>query len=67
MILSALMMLEHLGEMTLAAKISKAVADVVEEGKVMTYDMMKLPGTPEAFSRGAATTRQMADAIIAKL
>jgi isocitrate dehydrogenase (NAD+) len=67
MILSAVMMLEHLGEMELAAKITKAVKDVVEEGKVMTYDMMKLPGTPEAFSKGAATTQQMADAIIAKL
>ncbi len=67
MILSAVMMLEHLGEMEMAARISKAVADVVEEGKVMTYDMMKLPGTPEAFSKGAATTQQMADAIIEKI
>jgi 3-isopropylmalate dehydrogenase len=67
MILSAVMMLEHLGEMELAARITKAVQCVVEEGKVMTYDMMKLPGTPEAFSKGAATTQQMADAIIAKL
>ena len=61
------MMLEHIGEMELAAKISKAVACVVEEGKVMSYDMLKLPGTPDAFSKGAATTRQMADAIIAHL
>ena len=67
MILSSVMMLEHIGEMEMAAKISKAVANVVEEGKVMSYDMMKLPGTPEAFSKGAATTRQMADAIIAHL
>ncbi|MCX6267786.1 MAG: isocitrate/isopropylmalate family dehydrogenase [Bacteroidetes bacterium] len=67
MILSAVMMLEHLGEMELAARITKAVQEVVEEGKVMTYDMMKLPGTPDAFSKGAATTQQMADAIIAKL
>jgi len=67
MILSGVMMLEHLGEMKMAAKISKAVADVVEEGKVKTYDMMKLPGTPDAFSKGAATTREMADAIIAKI
>ena len=67
MILSAVMMLEHIGEMELAARISKAVADVVEEGKVMTYDMMKLPGNPEAFTKGAATTRRMADAIIARL
>ncbi|MDP1621091.1 MAG: isocitrate/isopropylmalate family dehydrogenase [Bacteroidales bacterium] len=67
MILSAVMMLEHLGEMEIAGKISNAVAKVVEEGKVMTYDMMKLPGTPDAFSKGAATTRQMGDAIITHL
>jgi len=67
MILSAVMMLEHLGEMELAAKITKAVKEVVEEGKVMTYDMMKLPGTPDVFSKGAATTQEMGDAIIAKL
>ena len=67
MILSAVMMLEHLGEMEMAARITKAVADVVEEGKVMTYDMLKLAGRPDAFSKGAATTQQMADAIIAKL
>ena len=67
MILSAVMMLEHLGEMEMAARITRAVAEVVEEGKVMTYDMMKLPGTPDAFSKGAATTQQMAEAIISKL
>ena len=53
MILSACMMLEHIGEKAIAGKISKAIADVVEEGKVMTYDMMKLPGKPDAFSKGA--------------
>ena len=49
-------------------KIYEASALVlVEEGKVMTYDMMKLPGKPDVFSKGAASTSQMADAIIAKL
>ncbi len=67
MVLSAVLMLEHLGENDIAAKISKAVADVIEEGKVKTYDMMKLSGTPEVFSKGAATTQQMGDAIISKL
>jgi len=67
MIMSAVMMLEHIGENEIAAKISKAVAAVVEEGKVKTYDMMKLSGTPEVFSKGAANTREMTDAIIAKL
>ena len=67
MIMSACMMLEHIGENAIAARISKAIADVVEEGKVKTYDMMKLPGKPDVFGKGAASTSQMADAIIAKL
>ena len=67
MILSACMMLEHLGERDTAKKIYGAVASVVEEGKVMTYDMMKLPGNPDAFKKGAANTTQMADAIIQKV
>jgi 3-isopropylmalate dehydrogenase len=67
MILSACMMLDHLGENEKAKKIYNAVAAVVVEGKVKTYDMMKLPGNPDVFSKGAATTEQMTDAIIAKL
>jgi len=67
MILSACMMLEHLGEDYKAKKIYDAVAKVVAEGKVKTYDMMKLPGNPDVFSKGAVTTEQMTDAIIAKL
>ena len=67
MIMSACLMLEHIGENAIAAKISKAIAEVVEEGKVMTYDMMKLSGKPDVFSKGAVSTSQMADAIIAKL
>ncbi|RMF76807.1 MAG: isocitrate/isopropylmalate dehydrogenase family protein [Acidobacteria bacterium] len=67
MILSAVMMLDHVGEDDKAERIRKAIADVVAEGKVRTYDMMRLPGGPEALQRGAATTRQMTDAIIARL
>ena len=67
MILSACMMLEHLGENEKAKKIYDAVATVVAEGKVKTYDMMKLQGKPDVFSKGAVTTEQMTDAIIAKL
>ncbi|MDP4280926.1 MAG: isocitrate/isopropylmalate family dehydrogenase [Bacteroidota bacterium] len=67
MILSAVMMLEHIGEKETASRISKAVADVIFEGKVKTYDMLKVSGTPEAISKGAASTQQMTDAIIAKL
>ncbi len=67
MIMSAVMMLEHLGEKEKAGKIKKAIADVVLEGKVKTYDMMKLKGGPDVFAKGACTSQQMTDAIIAKL
>jgi 3-isopropylmalate dehydrogenase len=67
MILSACMMLEHIGESDKAKKIYSAVATVVEDGKVMTYDMMKLPGNQDAFIKGAANTTEMADAIIEKI
>jgi 3-isopropylmalate dehydrogenase len=40
---------------------------VIAEGKVRTYDMMKLKGRPEVIQQGAASTSQMADAIIEKL
>ncbi len=67
MIESACMMLDHLGEKETADRIRKAIARVVKEGKVRTYDMLKMKGSPEAIRQGAASTRQMADAIIAQL
>jgi 3-isopropylmalate dehydrogenase len=67
MILSACMMLDHLGENEKAEKIRKAIAAVVSEGKVKTYDMLKLKGGPDVFDKGACTTQQMTDAIIAKM
>ncbi|HHJ06351.1 MAG TPA: isocitrate/isopropylmalate dehydrogenase family protein [Anaerolineae bacterium] len=67
MILSACMMLDHIGESELAARIRKAIAGVVAEGKTRTYDMMKLRGAPDVVEKGAASTAQMADAIIEKL
>jgi 3-isopropylmalate dehydrogenase len=67
MVLSACMMLDHIGEMDTAVKIRAAIAEVVEEGGVRTYDMMKLRGAPDVLQNGAASTTQMADAIIAKL
>jgi len=39
MILSAVMMLRHIGEFEAANKIERAVAEIIEEGKVLTYDM----------------------------
>ncbi|RLD79459.1 MAG: isocitrate/isopropylmalate dehydrogenase family protein, partial [Bacteroidetes bacterium] len=41
--------------------------EVIEEGKVRTYDMMKMRGKPDVIHNGAASTQEMADAIIAKL
>jgi len=67
MILSACMMLDHIGEKEKADKVRIAIADVVEEGKIRTYDMMKLRGGADVFSKGACTTQEMTDAIIAKL
>jgi 3-isopropylmalate dehydrogenase len=67
MILSAAMMLDHVGEGDKATRVRDAVAAVVKEGKVRPYDMMRIPGGPDAISRGAATTTQTTDAIIAKL
>jgi 3-isopropylmalate dehydrogenase len=67
MIESACMMLDYLDEKKISAKIRKAIADVIEEGKVRTYDMMKMAGNPEVVKNGAASTSQMTDAIIAGL
>jgi len=67
MILSACMMLDHLGETEKARRIKNAIAKVVESGKVKTYDMMKLRGGPDVFKNGACTTQQMTDEIIKQL
>jgi 3-isopropylmalate dehydrogenase len=66
MIESACMMLDYLDENRLSSKIRKAIASVINEGRVRTYDMMKMAGRPEVIQDGAASTTQMADAIIAK-
>jgi 3-isopropylmalate dehydrogenase len=65
--MSAVMMLDHIGENQIAAKIKNAIAKVIEEGKVRTYDMLKLKGSADVFEKGAATTQQMTDAVIKKL
>ncbi len=67
MILSACMMLDHIGETGLSGKIRRAISKVVLEGKVKTYDMMKLKGSPEALKNGAASTEEMTDEIIKQL
>lgn len=67
MVLSAAMMLDHVGESSKAEKIRQAIAAVVEEGKVRTYDMMRLSGGSKSLAQGAASTTEMTDAILAKL
>ncbi len=67
MFLSACMMLDHIGENDKAERIRTAIARVIEEGKVKTYDMMKLKGSADVFRHGACTTQQMTDAVIAAM
>ncbi|MFC1744053.1 isocitrate/isopropylmalate dehydrogenase family protein [Candidatus Riflebacteria bacterium] len=55
MILASRMMLDWLGELDMAASLENAVAEVIKEGKVRTYDM-----------GGDAKTLDMAKAIVAK-
>jgi len=67
MILSAAMMVEHVGEVEKAERIKSAVAAVIKEGKVRTYDMLRISGGAKSLSQGAVSTNQMTDEILAKL
>jgi 3-isopropylmalate dehydrogenase len=67
MILAAGMMLDHIGENAMSERITAAVTKVIAKGKVRTYDMLRLTGSPDVFKSGAATTQQMTDAVIAEL
>jgi isocitrate dehydrogenase (NAD+) len=61
MMLSGVIMLRYLGETKTADKLEKAIAEVIAEGKNVTYDLKpQAPGT-------AVGTSQVADAVIAKL
>ncbi|MEX0794111.1 MAG: isocitrate/isopropylmalate dehydrogenase family protein, partial [Pirellulaceae bacterium] len=62
LILSAMLMLQHLGETDAAQRLEKAVADVIEEGKHVTYDLKPHRDDPTAVG-----TQEMAEAICAKL
>lgn len=59
LILSGVLMLEYLGEAEAAERLNKAVADVIAEGKNVTYDMKPHRDDPTAVG-----TREMAEAII---
>jgi 3-isopropylmalate dehydrogenase len=67
MIESACMMLDYIDEKDTATRIRKAIAEVIQDGKVRTYDMMKMSGRPEVVENGAASTIGMTDAIISRI
>lgn len=67
MILSAAMMLDYIGETEKSSRIRAAIAAVVADGKVRSYDMMRISGGAKSIAQGAASTTQMTDAILAKL
>ncbi len=67
MILSACMLLDHIGENEKADNIRAAISKVIAYGAVQTYDMKKLKGGSDVFQQGAASTQQMTDAIISQL
>ncbi len=62
LILSGVLMLRHLDMMAEADKLENAVAAVIAEGKDVTYDMKPNRDDPTAVG-----TKEMADAIIAKM
>ena len=62
LILSAVLMLRHLGKITEAQNLENAVAAVIAEGKDVTYDMKPNRDDPTAVG-----TTQMTDAIIKKI
>ena len=59
---SGMLMLRHLGEVDAGNRLEKAVADVIKEGKNVTYDLKADRNDPTAVG-----TREMAQAICAKL
>jgi isocitrate dehydrogenase (NAD+) len=59
--LSGVLMLRHLNENNAADRLENAIADVIAEGKDVTYDLK--PGNPEA----AVGTSEVADAVIRRL
>ncbi|MGA2621053.1 MAG: isocitrate/isopropylmalate dehydrogenase family protein [Thermoguttaceae bacterium] len=62
LILSAVLMLRHLGERAAGDRLERAVAAVLAEGQDVTYDMK-----PDRNDPTAVGTREMADAICRKM
>jgi isocitrate dehydrogenase (NAD+) len=62
MMFSGVLMLKHIGEESAAARLEQALADVIREGRSVTYDMK-----PERDDPTAVGTSQVADAVAEKL
>ncbi|MBN1872015.1 MAG: isocitrate/isopropylmalate dehydrogenase family protein, partial [Candidatus Omnitrophica bacterium] len=62
MILSAVMMLRHIGEVKKAAILEDSVAKVIEKGRKVTYDLKE-----NRDDKSSVGTREMADAIISEI
>jgi isocitrate dehydrogenase (NAD+) len=60
--LSGMLMLRHLGEDDAAERLEQAIAEVIREGRSVTYDMKPTRDDPSAVG-----TSQVADAIVEKL
>jgi isocitrate dehydrogenase (NAD+) len=60
--LSGMLMLRHLDEQEAADNLETAIAEVIREGKSVTYDMKPRRDDPTAVG-----TCEVADAIVAKL
>src|SRR5215210_4275408 len=62
LMLSGVMMLRHLGEQAAAERMEAAIAEVIKEGKSVTYDMKPSRDDPTAVG-----TSDVADAVIEKM
>jgi len=62
MILSGVLMLKYIGEAKAADRLEKAAADVIKEGRSVTYDMK-----PDRDDPTAVGTKEMAGAIIERI
>src|SRR6185369_15756104 len=58
MLLSGVLMLEHLGEVASATRLEAAIAKVIREGKDVTYDMKA-----DRNDKSAVGTREMGQAV----
>jgi len=62
LMLAGCLMLRHLGERDAAERLERAIADVVAEGKDVTYDLKPIRDDPSAVG-----TQQFADAVIRRM